>query len=176
MIIITSTIITESDDIELFEIIFKKYKYKVFSIAVKILKSNDLAEDATSEVFLYIAKCFEKIKKLDDHRLDYYVTIVSRNIAIDINRREKKYLHMQELSDDFFSDDSLRAYDAVLLKNVISTLSYEDQKILYMRYTLDLEHKHIAKSLGISKVAARKRLQIAKAHLKNKLDGGVSNK
>lgn len=173
MIVINMSLIDEENDREQFEALFEKYKYKVYSIALHILKRDSAAEDAASETFLYIAKNFSKIKELDKHKLDRYITIVSRNIAIDIHRREKKHARLQELPDDVFSDNSLREYERVLLKSVVSALSLEDQEILYLRYSLDLEHTAIAKSLGISKAAARKRLERAKGHLKKKLEGGT---
>ena len=172
MIVINMSLIDEESDKELFERLFEKYKYKVYSIAFHILKKSDTAEDAASEVFLYIAKNFAKIRALSKNKLDRYIMIVSRNVAIDIYRRERIYSRAQELSDEVFSDDSLREYDSVLLRSIIRTLSYEDQEILYLRYTLDLEHKTIARSLGISGAAARKRLERAKGHLKKKLEGG----
>lgn len=173
MIVVNMPLIDEDSDREMFERLFEKYKYRVFSIAFHILKKEDAAEDATSETFLYIAKNFAKIKEQTKQKLEQYIIIVSRNTAIDVQRREKRHLQTLQLPDEIVSDDSLREYDDLLLRNVISALSEEDQEILYLRYSLELEHKTIAKSLGISVSAAQKRLQYAKAHLKNKLEGGL---
>lgn len=173
MIAINMSLIDDESDQELFERIFEKYKHRVYSIAFHVLKKEEAAEDAASEAFLYIAKNFAKVKELEKKRLEQYIIMVSSNAAIDVQRREKRHSKLQKLPDEILSDDSLREYDDVLLKNVISELSYEDQEILFLRYSMDLEYKTIAKSLGISASAARKRLQYAKTHLKKRLEGGI---
>lgn len=171
MIVVNMSLIDEESDKELFEKLFEKYKYRVYAIAFHILRSEGAAEDAASETFLYIARNFERIKTLEKKKQEQYIIIVSRNTAIDVQRREKRHTKTQKLPDELLSNDSLREYDDILLKNVIGELSDEDQEILYLRYSLELEHKTIAKSLGISVSAAQKRLQYAKEHLKKRLEG-----
>lgn len=167
MLFICMALIDDEEDKKSFAELYYKYETKAISIALKILKKRELAEEACSEAFLSIAKCFEKVKKLDPHKQDKYVVVTVRNKSLNMLKREKKYIEAVHLNDDFsdLTDESLSKRNYEEIVRCIKELSSTDQEILYLRINLGLKHNEIADTLHISNTAARKRLQSAKENL-----------
>lgn len=156
-------------DKEAFEILYNKNNQKAYRIAYSILKNEAMSEDAVSEAFLNIAKSFEKIHNLNSHKLDRYVVITIRNTALSMLKSEKMYINAEKFEDDeqYFENADFLEYDH--LQECIKKLSYTDQEILYLRFSLDLDYKQISAALNISNAASRQRLRYAKHKLKKLL-------
>lgn len=179
MLAVCMALIDEEYDKKSFEKLYNKYENRVYTISYRILKNKKLAEDATSETFLSLAKCFQKIKILEHHKLDCYIVITSRNTAMNMQKAETrqrtKNLHSEDIhsiDDRFFSNDNLANIDAIFLKQCIEKLTDIEQQILYLKFSCGLKYRKIAVSLNIKPSAARKRLQYAKEKLKKLLEAG----
>lgn len=166
-------LIDDEEDKKAFERLYYKYENKVYAISYGILKNEQLAEDATSDTFLSLAKCFRKINNLEYHKLDYYIVITSRNSAKNLLRKEKDNLMTVSYDDDlYFSNDNISGYGRVFLKECIERLTDNEQEILFLKFSCGLEYDEISKALGITVSAARKRFQYAKDRLKKLLGKG----
>ena len=131
--------------------------------ALGILHSDALAEEAVSESFMKLAKCFQKVHNLESHDLTAYFVITVRNTSLNMLRKEN--------TDDVEYDDSidhteLPDADEALLKECIAALPERDRELLFMRYTLCLGSREIGAALGISDEAARKRVEYVRRKLK----------
>lgn len=160
-------LIDDEEDKKLFARLYSKYETMAISIALKILKNQESAEDACFEAFLSIAKCFEKIKNLEPHKLERYIVVTVKNTSINMFNEEKRRVKTVPLDDNFsdLTDESLSNKDYTEIIRCIKELSYTDQEILYLRINCGLKYSEIADSLHISNAAARKRLQGAKENL-----------
>ena len=69
MLGVCMALIDDEKDKKAFEKLYNKYKNKVHAISLNILKNEQLAEESTSDTFLSLAKCFQKIKHLEYHKL-----------------------------------------------------------------------------------------------------------
>lgn len=167
MLFICMALIDDEEDKKSFAELYNKYETMAISIAFKILKNRESAEDACAEAFLSIAKCFEKIKNLEPQKLERYIAVTVKNASLDIYNNEKRYGKKVPLDDDFsdLTDESLSNRDYAEIIRCIKELSYTDQEILYLRINFGLKHNEIADTLHISNAAARKRLQSAKENL-----------
>lgn len=172
MLVFCLAMINNEDDKKSFEKLYGQYYRLAFSVAFYILKNNALAEDSCSEAFLSIAKCFEKIKNSEPHKLEKYIVITVKNTSINMYNKEKKRAETVSLDDDFsdLTDKSLsgKNYDDII--GCIKELSDTDQEILYLRINFGLKYNEIADTLHISNTAARKRLQNARNDLLKKLN------
>lgn len=140
------------------------------SISRRILQSDTLAEDCTSEVFFSLAKGFSRIKKLEEHKLDYYIFITTRNTAYNLLKSELHNTADCEYDDSIgISNEELSGYDKIFLQECIRKLKKDEQEVLYLRISMELEYKEIAKALGTNSAAARKRFQYAKEKLRKLL-------
>ena len=172
MLSIGMTMIGEKKDSFLFEAIYKKYRARVYSIAFRVLKNSALAEEAAADAFFNIARSFDSIKLLEAHKLEYYIAVTAKNAALDILKKEKKYMDDVEYNDEInFTDDNIGKYDYSFLKECIRKLSEQDREILYLRFNCSLDYTTISHSIGVSAAAARKRVQYAKEHLRVLLEG-----
>ena len=172
MLPIILTLIDDEDKIS-FEKIYEKYRLRIYNISFGILQSSELAEDAASETFLYLAKSYNRIKELEPHRLDYYILLTARNTALDMIKKEKKHRDNIPFDDDtMLTNAELERYDTEYLKECIKKLDFKEREILYLRFNCGLDFKTISAALGITAAAARKRLQYAKADLRKLLEGG----
>ena len=92
--------IDDPDDRKSFERFYKKYTTKVYSIAMSIIKNEQLAEDAAANTFFYFAKNYDKIKSIDESKIERYIYIVSKNKAFDILKAERRGIEMMEYNDE----------------------------------------------------------------------------
>lgn len=171
MLAVCLALIDDDDDKKAFEKLYNKYKNKVYAISFDILKNVQLAEESTADTFLSLARSFQKINKLEYHKLDCYIVITSRNMAFNMLKKEKVNISDVQYNDDLILDNNnLSEYDYIFLKDCIKQLNYTDREIFYLKFSCGLEYSDISKALGISVSAARKRLQYAKDKLKKILE------
>ena len=155
----------QKDDELLFETFYRKYSRLMLVAAYNILNNHTLAEDAVSEAFIRIAKCWNNIKRLKAEQMERYAYISAKNSAINILKKEKKHFDHAEYNDDMIADERLNDIPDDHIIEQIKKLSVTDKEILYLRFSMGLDHKSISTALSISPAAARKRLQYARQNL-----------
>lgn len=161
----------DDDDLSDFEKLYNDNKILAYSIAMKILDNKALAEEAVSDAFLSIAKNFQTVNNLKAHKKKKYIIITIRNASNMILRKEKNDLDNLPLDEEeYVSDEDITAFGIELIKECMKRLCQTDKEIIYLRYTLDMDHKQISSTLSISQAASRKRLQKAKQALKRLLE------
>lgn len=173
MLAIYLTLIDNEDDKKSFEDLYNQNRSKAYAIAFNILKKKALAEEACSaNAFFSLAKSFQKIKNLESHKLDYYIVITVRNTSLNLLKKEKEHIKAMNLSEDIpeLTDETLcdRNYDNIV--DCIRRLSYTNQEILYLRFTLGMGYNEISSTLHISNATARQRFQHAKYSLAKLLE------
>ena len=154
---------------EEFEIFYNDNKNLGYSKAYSLLHDEQAAEDALSEAFLRLAKCFQKVHNLSSHKLRAYFVIIVKNVAIDMLRHSGSVNEIRFDDEIDYSDSEIEDVNIERLEECIKRLSEADRELLYLRYELELSHIDIAKSFGITEAASRQRLRHAKAKLKAEL-------
>ena len=133
------------------------------SKAYEVLGNISMAEDALSEAFFRLAKCFQKVHNLGPHDLVSYFVITVRNTSLNMLKKEPE----GELEyNDNMDHTELPDADEQLLRECMAMLPEGDRELLFMRYTLCLGSREIGAALGISDEAARKRVQYVRHKLK----------
>lgn len=148
-----------------FEKLFTDTKLKAYKTAYNVLRNEALAEDAVSEAYFKIAKCFQKIHTLSSHKLQSYVVITVRNTALNMLKTES-IVETVEYSDEIELSPQVDNIQTERLASLISKLSDTDKEIIYLRYSLELDYEEISAALGITAAAARQRMRYAKGNLK----------
>lgn len=159
------------DDCDLFEQIYLDNRQMAFQIAKRILHDASLAEDAVSEAFLRIAEIFQKIHRLNSHKMQYYIVVTVKNTCFNMLKKGKTDLLSYEDTIEYAASESVD-FEYLHLKECISRLSATDREILYLRANLGLSYHEIAVTLNISSAAARQRYRYAKSNLKKLLSEG----
>jgi RNA polymerase sigma-70 factor, ECF subfamily len=144
-------------------VLVQAHQRSVYSLALRMLGTRDLAEDLTQDVFMQLNGKLTAIAS--NRHLGFWLRQVTTNRAIDQLRRRSR-VHMTSLEDEheFFSaeDDA----DPLLqrhLRALLSDLSPPARAVLLLRYQEDLDPTDIARTLDMP-------INTVKSHLKRSLE------
>lgn len=168
--------------------IINRYKSMVFTIAFKILRNREEAEDVSQESFI---KVYENLLHFNfNANLKTWLYRITYNTAISELRKRKPVTISAELEDDNLGNDFLLVVNSAIekfarsdrekyLSQAVDTLNEEDQTIIWLYYKDDCNLETIADITGLTKAnikirlfRARKKIYI---ELKNKLQNEVFN-
>lgn len=151
-----------------FERLYYDSRIAAMKTAVSVLHSTALAEEAVSESYFKLAKCFQKIHSLPSHKLQSYLVITVKNTALTMLKKETRIETVEY--DDELDHSPLPDVGSERLNECISRLSDTDKEVLYLRITLDLGYDEIASALSISQEAARARVSYARKKLRRLIE------
>lgn len=168
-------LIEEEGDKRKFSIIYDTYSKDMLKITYRLLGDKYHAEDAVQDSFLYIAKNIKYIETADSAKTRNYVYLIAKHKAIDIARKQKRYVWQELLEEKIYYDMDLAqiAINNIEVRNVLKALQLlkvSDRECLELNLFLDVPPKEIARILKISHSAARQRIVRAKRHLREKME------
>ena len=163
------SLIDEEDDRMTFKDVYQKYNRLLYKIAFDILHSHYDAQDAVSDTFLYLAKKFRKFSGLPEEKFTSLIVIMVRGRAINIYRKNKKCIPLEEIESECANDDITDLVDTEHLRNIISSLSDYDKEVLYLKCVLGMSYKEMSGILSIKESSVRQRMMHARNALKKKL-------
>ena len=150
-------------------------KAKEFSSEIKIEKGSK-SVNATKLIacllytsFLYLAKKFRKFSGLPEEKFTSLIVIMVRGRAINIYRKNKKCIPLEEIESECANDDITDLVDTEHLRNIISSLSDYDKEVLYLKCVLGMSYKEMSGILSIKESSVRQRMMHARNALKKKL-------
>ncbi|MGF6375669.1 RNA polymerase sigma-70 factor (ECF subfamily) [Clostridiales Family XIII bacterium PM5-7] len=152
-----------------------EYKKMMLNLAYSILKDSQLAEDALQEASIKLAGKMNNIDNIHSDRTKNFVYTVTKNAAISVYRKEKKF--RQDVQ--FFENNALSYIEGALdidafadqygfseeLKEALSQLGEMDRDIICYKYGAGYKTKEIATAIGHSPDYVYKRLQRAEEKL-----------
>lgn len=169
------SMLNTEEDKSRFEELYIKYRQRMYGLAFGVLKNKADAEDAVHQSFVIIANHFEKIKTFSCHETESYIVIITKNVSINIYKRNKKNAErFTEFDDEQLSVDVnfFEKFDYDKLVEIISDLPQIYKEILLLHYVEDFSFKEISKMLDVSIDCVRKRLERSKKLLKKELERG----
>ncbi len=156
--------------------LLRRYGPLIRYVITPILKNPADIEDCFSEISL---KIVDKLHSFDPEKgsLKAYLTVLSRNTALNLLRRSKNSGSDTALSDSTpdlspSPEESLlrrELYEAV--RRSISLLSERDRSLFYRKYYYMQSTAQIARETGLSERAVEGRLYRLKKRLRSKLGG-----
>ncbi|HEX8020727.1 RNA polymerase sigma factor [Mucilaginibacter sp.] len=169
-------------DQQAFRVIFDLYRDKVYSYALKIMKSENAAEEIVSDVFLNIWVNREGAGAIVN--FGGYLRTVTRNYALTALRqlaRETRAFNIknQDWEDvDAGTENYIRYKDVQdVVNRALETLPPQ-QKLVYKLCKLDgMKHADVASQLNISVLTVKTHLKVAsqsvKTYMRNHSDVGM---
>lgn len=146
----------KQNDQKAFNYLLDTFWDDVYGFQLKRIKNENDAEDVTIQAF---SKAFDKIHTFNEtYTFKTWLITISKNIHIDLVRKEKKHLS-QTISNDDSSfnqilDESPTPEDKIIteqnlakLLRDIKKLKPHYQKIINLRYFQELSYKEISKEL-----------------------------
>jgi RNA polymerase sigma-70 factor, ECF subfamily len=143
-------------------LLVQAHQRSVYSLALRMLGTRDLAEDLTQEVFMQMNG---NLRTIDSNRhLGFWLRQVTTNRAIDQLRRRAR-VQMTSLDEETQLFSTEEASDPLLqrhLRALLEELSAPARAVLLLRYQEDLDPAEIARTLDMP-------LNTVKSHLKRSL-------
>ena len=109
MLLICLALLQNPDDEQRFKEFYNKFYDTMFYVAKDHLRTKEAAEDCAQEIMMRFARDFHNIKQdFNDKSFKNYVRVVSKGIAIDMYRKEKKHIeHIVDADLSEFNDLSV---------------------------------------------------------------------
>ena len=143
--------------------LIRAHQRSVYSLALRMLGTRDLAEDLTQDVFMQLNSHVKVIES--SAHLGFWLRQVTTHRAIDQLRRRSR-LEMTSLEDAAPLFSTADGADPLLqrhLRALLSELSPPARAVLLLRYQEDLDPTDIARTLDMP-------IDTVKSHLKRSLD------
>ncbi len=143
--------------------LIRVHQRSVYSLALRMLGTRDLAEDLTQEVFMQLQSHLKAIES--GGHLRYWLRQVTTRRAIDQLRRRSR-LQMTPLDEAPPLFSGAVGADPLLqrhLRGLLSQLTPTARAVLLLRYQEDLDPVDIARTLGMP-------IDTVKSHLKRSLE------
>jgi RNA polymerase sigma factor (sigma-70 family) len=144
-------------DVQSFEEIVRRYNMMVYTLAYRVLKIREEAEELAQDVFLKIYQSLDKFNRKS--KLSTWIYRITYNASINKYKSQKRKIDTLELDNihDLSISDSSDSYDEVsindkreIINNSISKLPETDRIIITLYYYEELPIKEVAEIVGMS--------------------------
>ncbi len=160
------------------EVLINRYKRKVFTYIMLIVKDQPLAEDIFQETFIKVIKSLRKGKYREEGKFLSWVMRIAHNLTLDYYRKQK---HLKTISNDNndldifnsikFSEENVE--DKIIqeqiskdVRSLIDELPDDQKQVILLRHYGDLSFKEIAEQTNVSINTALGRMRYALINLR----------
>ncbi len=159
-----------------FRRLVEKYQHYVFTIAMRVLKQREVAEEVAQDVFLKVYNTLDSFE--GKSKFSTWLYTITYRSAIDVAR--KKQLHTQTLEDertpnwkDDFHEDGLQRVSRQdlqqYLKQAIDQLDPLDATIITLYYLHEKMVKEIVEITGLTETNIKTKLYRLRDRLRDNL-------
>lgn len=149
-----------------FRILFDQHRKRVYTYALRIVKSEDYAEEILHDVFI---KIWQHKNITDIENLDFFLRTVTKNTTFKVLRRIKLEIRVNDEWGHNWEEVHNETEDAILLKDTANILNQginllsPQQKLVYTLCRDEgLKYADVAQRLSIS-------TETVKSHMKQAL-------
>ncbi len=169
MIFLFNIDINDEQQIQNLEKLYKENRQQMYWIAFNILNDSHLAEDAVQESFVRMIENIEKLTFISAKKQKALISIIVKNIAIDMKRTDKETATDFEMQDYLDKNADLQMpnnINMIHLKNCLEKLPPEYLFPLKLQVVYGYTEDEIGKMLGISTSLVGVRIFRARKKLK----------
>ncbi|NVK49319.1 MAG: sigma-70 family RNA polymerase sigma factor [Cyclobacteriaceae bacterium] len=163
-----------------FDLLVDRYKTKVYTTILLIVKDQELAEDLLQDVFVKVINTLHSDKYNEEGKFQPWIMRIAHNLAVDHFRKARRYpvIIMEDGSNLFNSlrfsegnaeDDQVKEEEIALVRRLIDELPEAQKEVLIMRHYMDMSFQEIADKTGVSINTALGRMRYALIHLRKKM-------
>ena len=146
-----------SGDTNAFSVLVEQYKDLVFTLAFRMLKNREEAEEVAQDSFLKVYRSLQKFK--GDSKFSTWIYKVTYNSCLDRIKKNKKYYNHVPI--DEFTTHQIKTIDNALdkleneerelaIQNCINLLSSEESFLITLYYFEDQSLDEISKIVGLT--------------------------
>ncbi|GHU35425.1 hypothetical protein FACS1894105_04130 [Clostridia bacterium] len=169
-----------SEERDIFSYYYEKYKDLFIKVALEILHSPMLAEDAVHNAFLSIIKDKENFLSLSEANFRNSSVLIIKRKCIDIMRRNKFFDKGVSLDADYAPDIEsaeppvlhtlIEKEQSERLSRYLDSLDLLPRQILEMKYILDMSFDEICRDTGLTHDQVNGILRRARKKIKNMME------
>lgn len=144
-------------DTNVFSVLVDRYKEMIFTLALKMVKNREEAEEVSQDTFIKIYNSLNKFK--GDSKFSTWIYKIAYNTCLDSlkkNKKEENTILIDEFSDYLVKtlDNALSALEdkerKQTIQNCLNLLSREENFLLTLYYFDDQNLDEIAKIMDIN--------------------------
>lgn len=162
-----------------FNAIFQEQEYKLYTLSLRLTKSDQYAKDIVQEVFLKLWEHRERMHEIDN--VEAWLYRVTENKVIDFLRkasvadRLKKAIwhNLQEIVNDTGAQVEAKEFN-ILIQNAIKQLPTQRKTIYRLNREKGLNYQEIADELHISRHTVKNQLHESLKFIRGFLSGLIS--
>ncbi|WP_299112863.1 RNA polymerase sigma factor [uncultured Winogradskyella sp.] len=133
-----------------------RYKDLVYTLALRMLKHREEAEEVAQDVFIKVFKSLDKFK--GDSKFSTWIYKVTYNTCLDNIKKNKKHLNDVAIDEYTFNkldtidnalDNIIKEEKNVLIKNCINKLPEDSSALLTLFYFEELSLDEISKIVNV---------------------------
>jgi len=154
-----------------------RYKTKVLTSILMLVKDQSLAEDIFQDTFIRVVETLRRGKYKDEGKFVSWVNRIAHNLVIDYFRKEKRSattnnpdgtdIHeLVSIVDESAEVRLLREQTYTELRRLIQRLPDEQKEVLIMRHYGEMSFKEIAEVTEVSINTALGRMRYALSNLR----------
>lgn len=143
-------------DTKAFSTLVNRYKDLVFTLAIRMLKHREEAEEVSQDTFIKVFKSLGKFK--GDSKFSTWIYKVTYNTCLDRIKKNKRQI--KEIAIDEFSEHEIKTIDNALtylerkeqeekIQECLQLLPSQDSFLLTLYYFEDLSLEEISKIVDI---------------------------
>ena len=160
------------------EILINRYKNKVYTYILLMVKNDHLAEDIFQETFIKVIRSLHQGKYKENGKFVSWVVRIAHNIIIDYFRKEKQMktksnddyendlFNSSKFSDTNVEDEMVMDQIQEDIRKLVDMLPDEQKQVVLMRHYGDLSFKEIAEQTKVSINTALGRMRYALINLR----------
>lgn len=144
-------------DTNAFSVLVDRYKNLVFSLALRMLKNREEAEEVSQDTFIKTYKSLHKFK--GDSKFSTWIYKVTYNTCLDRIKKNKKYFN--DVAIDEFTEHQIKTIDNALdkmeqqeynktIQDCLTLLPNDDSFLLTLYYFEAHSLEEISKIVGIT--------------------------
>jgi RNA polymerase sigma-70 factor (ECF subfamily) len=153
--------------------VFDRYGGLVYSVALRVLKEPDQAEDVMQDIFFQLWKGAGSYTE-GRGSLGAWLAVVARNRAIDSLRRKKPTDSVEDVvlpAKTDLANESERNLMIEKVRSVMQGLPPEQQKLVELAFFEGMSHSEIAASTGDALGTVKTRIRSALMSLRKGVQG-----
>jgi RNA polymerase sigma-70 factor (family 1) len=163
-----------------FDLVFEKYKKRIYAYVLTIVKSEFTAEEITQEIFIKLWLCQDKLQEINN--LDGFIFKVVRNHALNYLRKAasndrllKEILNAVIPEQNNIDDKLITADYQLLMQEALNKLSPQRRLVYELSRNKGLNYEEIADQLNLSRNTVKNHIVSALKHIRGHLhENGIS--
>ncbi len=165
-------------DLQSMEFLIRKYKDRVYTYILTIVKNTTLAEDIFQETFIKVINSLNSKKYEERGSFLSWVLRIAHNLIIDYFRKNKTYptisnddseldiFNNPKFSERTIEEDIIKEQIKQDVKKILLLLPVEQRNVVMLRHYWGLSFKEIAEITGVSINTALGRMRYALINLR----------